>query len=305
MAAATETASGRPESYARGIVLVAAAGLMWSLGGLFFRLIEDATVWQIVAYRTLFLSASMAVVVVWRYRAQTLAAFRRMGGWGIVGALGIGGANTLFMFSLEHTYVANTLLMLGASPILSAGIAWLLLRERVRPATMAAMAAVAAGVCVMVAGGLGTDRWLGDLLAVFTVTSFAFVVVAVRAGREADMLPCVVLGAFLAGCFATLMAFLGGEGLAVTAPDLFWCAMMGIVQMTGGMVLFVAGARHVPAAELALLSLTEVVAGPVWVWLAVGELPVEATFWGGAIVLAAMVANALTGMRRRHPLPQV
>ena len=295
----------RPAGYGRGVAMVAAAGLVWSMGGLLFRLIEEATVWQIVAYRTLFLALSMLAYVLWRYRGATFTAFRRMGRWGLVGACGIGGANTLFMFSLEHTYVANTLLMLGASPLISAGMAWLLLRERVRRATMIAMLAVAAGVGVMVSGGLGTDRWFGDLMAVLTVTSFSFVVIAVRAGRDVDMLPCVVLGAALAGAFAATMALVSGEGLAIDAPDLGWCAMMGIIQMTGGMVLFIAGSKHVPAAELALLSLTEVIAGTVWVWLAIGELPVAATFWGGGIVLVAIVFNALSGMRRRYPLPQV
>jgi DME family drug/metabolite transporter len=113
------------------------------------------------------------------------------------------------------------------------------------------------------------------------------------------------MGAAGASVFATGMTLLGGEGLAVTQDDLFWCVMMGVVQMTGGMALFIAGSKHVPAAELALLSLTEVIAGPIWVWWFLDEVPVEATFWGGAIVLVAIVLNAITGMRRKHPLPQV
>jgi drug/metabolite transporter, DME family len=295
----------KPEGYLRGVLLVGAAGLVWSLGGLFFRMVEEAGIWQVVAWRTGFLCVSMLAFVLWRYRGKTVAAFTRMGRWGIIGALGIGAANTVFMFSLQHTYVANTLLMLSASPILSALIAWVLLRERVRRATLIAMLAVAVGVAVMVSGGLGTDRWLGDVLALVTVTAFAFVVIAVRAGRNVDMMPCVALGGFLACCFSTAMVFVQGETLAVSTNDLFWCAMMGVVQITGGMVLFIIGSRNLPAAELALLSLTEVICGPIWVWLVIGELPVQATFWGGAIVLAAMVGNALSGMRRRHPLPQV
>lgn len=298
-------AETRPEGYLRGVLLVGAAGLVWSLGGLFFRMVEEAGIWQVVAWRTGFLCLSMLVVVFWRYRGGALAAFMRMGRWGIVGAFGIGTANTIFMFSLQHTYVANTLLMLSASPIISALIAWFLLRERVRRATLVAMLAVAVGVAVMVSGGLGTDRWLGDVLALVTVTAFAFVVIAVRAGRNVDMMPCVALGGFIACCFATFMVAMQGESLAVSPNDLFWCAMMGVVQITGGMVLFIIGSKKLPAAELALLSLTEVICGPIWVWLAVGEVPVQATFWGGAIVLAAMVGNALSGMRRRHPLPQV
>lgn len=295
--------AGRGESYRLGLVLVASAGLLWSLGGLFFRMIDEATVWQIVAGRTFFLASSCALLLLWRHGRGAPATFRRMGRWGLVGACGIAIANTLFMFALEHTYVANAVFMLAAAPVLAAGLGWLLLREPVRPATAAAMAGVAAGLAAMVSGGLGTDRWLGDVLAAFTVMGFALAVVALRAGRFVEMLPCIVLGATMAALFATAMAFAGGEGLAMTPADLFWCAMMGIVQLTFGMALFVAGSKHVPAGELALLTLTETVFAPVWVWWFLGELPVAATFWGGGIVLAAIAANALTGLGRRPPPP--
>ena len=295
----------RPENYARGLVLVAAAGMFWSLGGLFFRMIEAAEVWQIVAWRTFFLAASMAVLLGWRYGAETVSTFRKMGLWGLVAAVAMAAANTLFMWSLEHTYVANTVLMLAAAPVLSAVLGRILLRESIRPATAVAMAGVAVGVAVMVSGGLGTDRWIGDVLAVVMVVAFAVIVVAVRAGRDVEMLPCIVLGGSIACVFATAMALVEGHGLGVAGDDLFWCAMMGAVQMTCGMALFVAGAKHVPAGELALLSLTEVIFGPVWVWALLDEIPVEATFWGGGIVFAAIAFNAVTGIRRKHPPPRV
>ncbi len=326
MTEAVETLQ-RPESYSRGIVLVASAGLFWSLGGLFFRMIDDADVWQIVAWRTAFLAVSMLLFITWRYGRKVLGVFRSvLSPWGIVTALGIAAANTLFMWSLQYTYVANTVLMLAAAPVISAIIGWVMLRESVRPATILAMIAVAIGVLVMVSGGLGVtvdvsngfeivfgerpgdnpDQWIGDLLAVFMVTAFAFVVVAVRAGRNVEMLPCVVLGGAIACIFASCMAvFSEGIGLSITGNDLFWCAMMGVVQMTGGMALFIAGAKHVPAGELALLTLTEVIFGPIWVWAVFTEVPLEATFWGGAVVFVAIVFNAMTGMRRKHPMPQV
>jgi len=323
--AAEAAAPERSESYARGLVLVATAGMFWSLGGLFFRMIDDAAVWQIVAFRTFFLATSMSLLLYWRYRGQTFSTFRKMGWWGIVAALGTAVANTLFMWSLQYTYVANTVLMLAAAPVISAILGWILLRESVRPATVVAMIGVALGVLVMVSGGLGLsvdlsdgiaiafveragdkpDQWIGDLLAVFMVIGFGVIVVAVRAGRNVEMLPCVVLGGSIACVVTGTMAFVEGYGLAVTGNDLFWCAMMGIVQMTGGMALFIAGSKHVPAGELALLSLTEVIFGPIWVWAILSEVPVEATFWGGGIVFAAIIFNAMTGMRRKHPLPQV
>ncbi len=76
---------------------------------------------------------------------------------------------------------------------------------------------------------------------------------------------------------------------------------MGAVQIGAGLLVYTAGSRHLPAAELALLALTEVVLGPVWVWLGIGETPSLATLLGGAIVLGAIVGNALSGLRRWRP----
>ncbi len=76
---------------------------------------------------------------------------------------------------------------------------------------------------------------------------------------------------------------------------------MGMVQIGAGLLIYTAGSRHLPAAELALLALTEGVLGPIWVWLGVGETPSLATLLGGAIVLGAVVGNALTGLRRWRP----
>tara|TARA_Y100001934_G_scaffold281323_1_gene390646 strand:+ start:1234 stop:2211 length:978 start_codon:yes stop_codon:yes gene_type:complete len=315
----------RSESYMRGLVLVGSAGLFWSLGGLFFRFVEDATVWQIVAWRTFFLALSMTLLIAWRYRVAMVGVFRGvLSPWGLVAAVGTAAANTLFMWSLQYTYVANTVLMLAAAPVISAVLSWFLLREAVRPATMIAMAGVIVGVLVMLSGGLGInigfadgfavtfgerrgdkpDQWIGDILAVFVVIGFAFIVVAVRAGRSVEMMPCIVLGAAMACVVTATISLVDGAGLAISGNDLLWCAMMGVVQMTVGMALFVTGARHVPAGELALLSLTEVIFAPIWVWAFLSEVPVAATFWGGGIVFLAIVVNAMTGMRRRHPLPQ-
>jgi len=300
-----DTASPRVESYGRGLLLVATAGLLWSSGGLLYRLVEAASDWQIVAWRTFFMGISAAVYVVWRYRGDAVGAFRRIGWWGLCGAVGLAVANSAFIFALSMTYVANALLILAASPFIAAVLAWLLLRERVRRATVVAMALVIAGVAVMEAGGFQTGRIYGDLLALVAVTGFALFSVCVRGGRHGDMMPTVAVGGLMSVVVASTMVLIAGDTLLVGLRDIEIAFLMGFAQVFVGMTLYIFGARHVPAAELALLSLTEVVMGPFWVWWALDEVPVAHTFYGGALVLFAVVINALTGMRRRHPLPQV
>ena len=111
------------------------------------------------------------------------------------------------------------------------------------------------------------------------------------------MLPAVLWAGLLSALVAATMA----PDLDMTARDVALSAFMGAALITGGMILFTAGSRAVPSAELALLSLTEVVLGPLWVWLAYAETPRPETLVGGAVVLAAIVGRALSGMRRRTP----
>ena len=87
------------------------------------------------------------------------------------------------------------------------------------------------------------------------------------------------------------------DTLVLSGHDLVLCLFLGVAQYTGGFVLITLGARFLPAAEVALLSLAETVLAPIWVWAGVGEVPALLTLAGGAVVLSAVVAQAATGMR--------
>ena len=154
-----------------------------------------------------------------------------------------------------------------------------------------------AGVAVMVGGGIGAGALTGNLMALLSVVGFAGFAVAMRWGRRTDMLALVCL----AGVFTAVVAGAMADGYAYSGRDLGVCIFMGVVQVGAGMMLFTMGSRHVPAAELALLMLTEVVLGPIWVWLLLGEVPRLVTLAGGAVVLAAIIGHALTGIRRKPP----
>jgi drug/metabolite transporter (DMT)-like permease len=96
-----------------------------------------------------------------------------------------------------------------------------------------------------------------------------------------------------------------GLSLALSPRDAGIASGMGVFQVGAGLVLYTLGSRSLPAAELALLSMAEVVLGPIWVWLFLGETATTSTLTGGAILLAALVGNALSGMRRKTvpPIP--
>ena len=287
----------RDSSYARGILLVMVAGGFWSLGGILVRLIEAAGPWQILLVRSASLSIALFMVLLVRHRGALLGELRGIGLDGVVGALCLGVAFTGFIFSLIHTSVANAVFMLSASPFVAAPLAWMLLGEPVRRGTWIAMSLALVGVAVMVAGGIDAGALFGNLAALAAVLGFAGFAVTLRRKRLTDSLTL----ACLAGIFTAVAAAALVDDFAYSTYDFAVCAVMGVIQIGAGMVLFTLGSRHVPAVELTLLSLTEVVLAPIWVWLWIAETPRPWTLIGGAVVIAALIGHALSGMRRKPP----
>ncbi len=284
------------------MALVVLAGALMSIGGIGVRLIESAGAWQILFYRSLALIATLLVVLAIRNRGDLPGAFRGAGAPAVVAGLCLSVAFSGFIFSLSYTTVANTLFVLAASPFLAAVLGLLVLGEAVRRATWLAMAVALAGIGTMVWEGFARGNPLGDLTALLSALGFAGFTVALRWGKTRDMQPAVSWAALFTIVAAGLTIALGGDGdFTISARDLGLCAIMGAVQIGAGLTVYTAGSRHMPAAELALLALTEVVLGPVWVWLGIGETPSLATLLGGAIVLGAIVGNALSGLRRWRP----
>jgi len=285
----------------RGRVLVLVAGAGMSLGGLFIRSIEAADEWQILFWRSIGLAAALLLLIAFRSKGKVVAAFRGAGRAAVIAGLCLAAGFICFIFSMTHTTVANTLFLLSAGPFIAAILARLLLGEAVRRATWIAMSAAALGVVVMVGDGVAAGDPFGDLTALGAATGFAGYAVALRGGRGADMMPATCLAGLVGILAAGLAIAAGGSGFAIAAPDLAICLVYGALAIAGSLAIYTIGSRHVPAAELMLLALTEVVLGPVWVWLAFAESPSLPTLAGGAILLLAITVQALSGMRRRPP----
>ena len=285
--------------YRRGLVLSAAGMLVLSPDGLLLRLIEDAGLWDIVFFRSLFTGIALLVVLLIRHRRRVFAACLGAGRRGLVAALLMTATNLSFLGAITHTTVANTLVMLATLPLFGAILGRLLLGERVRRRTWVAIAAALAGVAVMFAGSLGGGTWVGDLLALLTAFVMGLNLVNLRRATGGEIVPALCLSGFLA---ATVAALMSGGMPTVSGHDLGLLILLGFVVVPLSFTLFFTGVRFVPAAEVALLALIETVLGPLWVWLGVGEVPTPLAFVGGIVVIAAIAGNSLAALRR-HPRP--
>ena len=287
------TRSGSPRRRAVGAALVLGGGALLSLAGVTLRHMESADGWQILFYRSFTFFGVVAVYLAFRYRSQVVASFIRVGNPGIVVALSLGLGSACYVFALLLTTVANALFIISAAPFMTAILGWRLLRERVRPSTWAAMSFALAGIALMVFNGIQSGRLLGNLVALGAPVSFAVMLVALRSAGDRDMIPAICLaGVVSAGLGLAMM-----DSFAISRHDLLLCLFLGVVQYTGGFVLLALGARLLPAAEVALLALSEIVLAPLWVWIGVGEVPAVFTVVGGSVVLVAVVVQATIGMR--------
>ncbi len=116
-------------------------------------------------------------------------------------------------------------------------------------------------------------------------------------GSDGDMMPVAFLGSLFSTLLAGAVLLARGEPILALPQDMAVAFAVGFFVVALGMVLFTLGSRVVPAAELTLLSLIEVLLGPIWVWLALGETASRATLIGGAVLLAGVVLNAAMGLR--------
>ncbi len=279
------------------------AGVALSLGGLLIRMVETATPWQILFYRSGFLALGLVLYLAWRGRGRLTGNLAAAGWAGLLGGICIGAAMAGFVWSVTHTTVANTLFILAASPFLAAVLGRLAIRERVSRRTWAAMLVAGFGIAVMVWDGIALGHLAGLLAALGASFGFAAMTVILRWRREVDLTASALYGALLSALAGALLAW--PEGLVIPAADLGWCFLYGGPVLVLAFVLITHGGRFVPAAQVTLLSLSEVALGPLWVWLAVDERPSAASLVGGALVLSAVIAQVGLGYRRGPgPMPR-
>ena len=295
--------SGLEQRRAReGQVAIALAAVAWSTAGLAQRQLDATPVTQ-VAGRAAFAALALFALVVVTERARTIRAFAEMGRWGIAMTVFLALSSGVFLLSLNYTTVANVLFMQAAAPMMAALLGWVFLRERVDGRTWVSLLLAGAGVVLMAAGSVEAGA-AAILLPLLMTAAFAAVIVIARHRREVSMMPATCASQVLVLAVCLPFADPGSAG----DDDWVVLAALGIGQIGVGLALLTFGARLIPPAQVAVISLLEIVLGPLWVWLAYDERPGAATAAGGAVVVAAVVVQAWRPgppeHARRAPVPE-
>jgi drug/metabolite transporter (DMT)-like permease len=298
MASATATASlPLGAQTRRGRTFVALAAVAWSTAGILQRELSVGIGTQ-VAGRALFAVLGLLAYLAVAERGAVVHAFRAIGRAGIAVTALLAVSSGSFIVALNHASVANILFMQALAPVLAA-VFGMLVGEPVSRRTWLAMVVAIGGVVLMV-GGPGRPHALGFGLSIVMTTSFAALLVITRHRRDVSMAPATCLSQVLVLVCAAPFAHAGQVG----SRDLALLISLGIGQIGLGFVFFTIGGRLIPAAEVALITLLEVVLGPLWVWLVLSERPGVATLLGGVVVLAAVAIQVRGGtVEQRVPVP--
>ncbi len=279
--------------------------LLWSMAGVVTRHLDTARSFEVTFWRSAFNAVALAVALtamrgptLWRKILQSPFPVWISGlCWSVM--------FTAFMVALTLTSVANVLVAMAVGPLITALFARLFLRHSLPARTWMAIAVAGLGIAWMFgqeADSLGSlsgtlVALLVPLAAAINFTTLQYVGHGKLATGSAtqDMMPAVLIGAVLSA-FAVLPL---AAPLQASAHDIALLALLGVVQLAIPCLLVVRLSRHLPAPEIALLGLLEVIFGVTWAWLGAGETPSSGALTGGAMVLAALVGNELLAMRSR------
>lgn len=275
-------------------ILVAACGL--SLGGLLVRH-ADASAWEIVFWRSVTMSLVLVAFLGHQHGWRIAHEVRRTGWAGLLCGTFLAGTFFCFVAAVQSTTVANTVVIMSTTPFFAAVFGRLILGEAVGQRTWIALAISAVGVTIMCWDSLDTATGLiGNLYALGLALCYSAHLVTLRAvGGRVDMVPSVLI----AGLIAIVLALPFAWPLATSSRSITVAVIMGTVQVGLPLILMTMAARYLAAAEVALLAMLEVILGPIWVWLVLGERPTALALAGGALVMGALFGNTIASFGLR------
>lgn len=288
--------------HAKGLLLSVSGVIVLSPDAVLIRLIDAGSL-TIVFWRNLLMALALCTVIALRNRGRVVESFRGIGLAGLAVAVLYSISSVSFVSSITLTDAANTLIIIGVSPLCAALLSRLFLGESIRLRTWLAIAGAFAGVAVLFLPSLGSmeAHLAGNLLALNVAICMSAAFTIMRAAREVDMMPALVLSGPLVGIVLIGVA----DPMSLPADDLWAMLLLGLVVAPLAFALISAGPRFLPAPEVGLIMLLEMVLGPLWVWAVIEETPSAYAFAGGAIVLGTLAVHSAAGLiddRRRRQL---
>ena len=292
---------GKVES---AILIVLIAGIFWSFGALVVRFIEDArsVPWQYLFFRGSTIFILINIYLFTKEGKAFIKNYKKIGASGIIGGISLGIAMMCFIWSITHTTAAVTLLMLAAMPFMTAILGYIFLKEKISTTTLIAIFIAAAGITFMAFSSRNIGSLFGLVIGLLSSFGFSIFSVSLRWKKNTPTFTTVAVAGLFCATFSFIVLIFNDTSFFTTFRNSSLSALHGTL-VCSGMILYSIGSKHLPAADLTLLSLTEVLGGIFWVWLpifGINEIPSANTIIGGSIITFALVFYSLNTKRNRR-----
>jgi drug/metabolite transporter (DMT)-like permease len=266
---------------AHTILMLVAAGLLWSLGGVFIKT-TDAHPMAICSIRSF--TASLCLIAYLRGKPRFV-----FSGPQIVGALSYAATVMSFVTATKLTTSANAILLQYSSPIFVAILSWLVLNESLHWYDFLCMGGVAAGFMFLLSGSIGFGSVTGNIIAVASGFFFASFMVSLKLHKTGSQVETIILGNLFAAIIGIPFLFLYPIGAAALPPVIF----LGVFQIAAPYALFAKASERASALDLSIFPIVEPLFNPLWVFLATGEQPAILTYVGGLILLGVITFRSV------------
>tara|TARA_B100000575_G_scaffold18765_1_gene12978 strand:+ start:52 stop:957 length:906 start_codon:yes stop_codon:yes gene_type:complete len=279
------------------VPIVLFAGILWSFGPLVVRYMDGPNLvpWQYIFGRGLTIFILLNLYLYFEEGKNFYKNYYKIGLSGIVGGSGLGVAMITFIYSITNTSAAITLLCLAAMPFFTALLAFLFLRERISLNVWISIIIATAGILIMAIGNTGEKSLIGFVFGLTSSIGFSVFSVSLRWRKETPKFTTVAFAGFFCFVFASIMILSTGQAFFATSYNSSLFSFHGFL-VCSGLILYSIGSKAIPAAELTLLSLTEVVGGIFWVWLpilGINEVPSANTIIGGFFLFVSLFYYSL------------
>ena len=272
-----------------GFILCLLGGFFLSWGGLIIRNFETHNVWQILFWRALFMTLTIAVFLILIYRRQTISVIKKAGFPGLIGGFIFSTSFSAYIIAISQSTVANVLFIISTQTIWLALFGYIFLREKISLRTFLSILFSMLGIFIMVRGSLNIEALFGNLVALTIPINFAVIVLIIRKYPNLDMVPML----FYAGVFSCIYGLVMSDNIIVSSHDVLMGFLIGTFQHAFGFICVTIGSRSTPSVVVGLLMLTETLFGPLWVWIFINEIPPLSVFVGGAIILTAVILKSI------------
>jgi drug/metabolite transporter (DMT)-like permease len=270
-----------------GLALTSLGVFILSFDSLFVRL-TNTNDWTLLFWRGALPTLMMLIVLLQRQSLKKTFTFSFK--TFLAGAL-FSLSTITFVESLSHTQVASTLVIFDSSPLITALLGYLFLKETLAKHTIIAILTCVGGIWIVFAMGESTGaQWLGNLYALISAISMAAYFVLLRAQPDGDTKQYLMISGLITAGYALLA---GGQPMAITPDHWHWLLILSLGIVPFSFLLISVGPRYLPAAEASLIMLLELLLGPLWVWIVLGDVPTVNVLIGGGVVLVTLMIHTL------------